>query len=194
MSDIQLPTLLVTSDKSSFRLRVLAAAWSSECGAAGRYGSTRDGLVLLSAVGPDTAVKGIRATLYSPDIAAEFTLEGDSTERLTRAAFADKPVAWQASVAKLASGAVHLVAVARIPGMMSNIGDAHLFAELNSPRYSTPLLRSWVGWLKRSMIENGQIVMCDGYESTAGILQIESDELDELISRGVRSGYLKVVA
>ena len=41
-----------------------------------RYGQEFPGLLLLSATGPDTAVKSVRATLYQPDVDAEFVLEG----------------------------------------------------------------------------------------------------------------------
>ena len=46
------------------------------------------GLLILSATGPDTAVKSVRATLYQPDVEAEFVLEmDDKIERLSVAAF-----------------------------------------------------------------------------------------------------------
>ncbi|MGA2253033.1 MAG: hypothetical protein ABSG53_00090 [Thermoguttaceae bacterium] len=194
--DITLPSLLVTSAKSHFRLRCHAVAWSSECGGAvRRYATERDGLVLLSATGADTAVKAVRALLYQPDIEAEFTLElDDTTERLARARYDDKPVSYAAAVAKLATGTVHLVALAKIPGLMPNLSDDHLWAELSGPRYSTPLLRPWTGWLKRAMVESGGIIMTEGYAANAGVLATKQEELDELVSSGVRAGYLRMVA
>ena len=188
MPEITLPSLLVTSSKSQFRLRVHSAAWSDDCGRA-----DRPGLVLLSATAADTSIKAARATLYSPDIEADFRIESDDTlHQLTRARYEDKPCSYQAAVAKLASGAVHLVALAKIPGLMPNLSDDHLWAELSGPRYSTPLLRPWVGWLKRKMIESGGISMAQGYETTAGVLTTTCEELDELAKSGVRKGYLKM--
>ena len=193
-----LPTLVAVSSKSSFRVRVHSAAWSTECGGTvRRYVSERDGLVLLSCTGPDTATKAIRALLHSPDIECEFTIESDdgTTERLARARFADKPVAYQAACARLALGAVHLTALAKIPGLLPVMDDSHLWAELNSPRFTTPLLRHWTGWLKRTMIENGTITMCEGIGAAqAGILTTDQSQLDEMVSEGVRNGYLRMVA
>ena len=48
-----------------------------------RYGRL-SGLLLLSATGPDTAVKSVRATLYQPDVEAEFVLDSDTTSRCSR--------------------------------------------------------------------------------------------------------------
>lgn len=195
MNDLTLPTLLVTSAKSSFRLRCHAAGWSSEySGAIRRYATEHDGLILLSATGPDTACKAVRAMLYASDIEAEFSLEfpDGTSQRLARAHFEEKPVTYTAAVAKLAPGAVHLVALAKVPGLMPCLSDQHLWQELTGPRYTTPLLRPWVGWLKRAMIERGGITIADGHAATAGILTTTSEQLDEMVSLGVRSGCLEM--
>ena len=185
-----LPTLLVTSNKSQFRLRVISAAWSDSCGPCGTY---KPGLVLLSAVGPVTAVQAIRATMHCVDIEADFRIESeDALHELPRARYDDKPCGYEIRTAKLATGATHLVALAKLPGLLPNISDGHLWQELSGVRYTTPMLPAWVGWLKRKMIEDQTIVICEGIESQAGILQIEPAQLDELVSTGVRRGWLKI--
>jgi hypothetical protein len=150
--------------------------------------------MLVSATGPDTSVKAARACLYSPEIAVTFELDQEGTvSRLARATVDGKPASYTASVARLAPGVVHLVALARVPGLMPCLSDDHLWTELSSPRYTTPLLRSWIGWIKRKLLERGQLAMADGYgEQGAGVLTIEPDELDEVVSEGVRFGYLRM--
>lgn len=198
MSDeVELPPLVVTTGKSEFRLRCHAAAWAAEYGGSvkihRRHSRDYPGLLLLSATGPDTAAKSVRATLYQPDVAAEFILNiGDTTERLVRVHcnFDGKPVGYNAAVAKLAPGVIHLVALARIPGLMPNMSDDHLWTELSGPRYTTPLLRSWTAWLKEAMASSGGIVVANGYASSVGVLKTEPDALDEIVSQGVRDRYL----
>ena len=87
---------------------------------------------MLSATGPDTAAKSVRATLYQPDVEAEFVLESDRMERMLKAriTYDGKPVTYSAAMTKLASGVIHLVALAKIPGLMPNMSDDHLWAEL----------------------------------------------------------------
>jgi hypothetical protein len=77
-------------------------------------------------------------------------------------------VSYGAAVARLAPGVVHLVAVAKIPGLMPNLSEDHLWAELSGPRYTTPLLRSWIPWLKQAMVGSGGIVVAQGMASTVG--------------------------
>lgn len=95
---------------------------------------------------------------------------------------------------KLAPGVIHMVALAKIPGLMPNMGDDHLWVELTSPRYTTPLLRSWIPWLKEVMVKNGKIIVAHGLASSVGVLRIEPDELDALVSLGVKEGHLLMVA
>ena len=199
--EIQLPSLVVKTTKSEFRLRCHAAAWASEYGGRtrvyGRSGQECPGLLMLSATGPDVAVKSVRATLYQPDIEAELMLEGDDTiERMVKARIPTdgRPVNYTATVAKLAPAVIHIVALAKIPGLMPNMSDDHLWAELTGPRYSTPLLRSWMPWLKKVMAQGGGIVVAKSFTSTVGVLRTEPDELDALVTLGVKEGHLCMVA
>ena len=192
-SHVTLPSFVMRTANSEFRLRCHQIAWSEE------FSGERNqpGLLLLSATASDTAIKATRACLYMPDISATFRLEGtDNCESisLSKAKIGGTNVKYTASVSKLAPGAIHLVAVARDVGLMCNLSDDHLFAELNGPRYTTPILRHWIGWIKRRMIESGGIVMCEGHQSQAGILTTTPEHLDEMVSEGVRSGFLRMVA
>ena len=199
--EIVLPSLVVKTSKSEFRLRCHAAAWASEYGGKmnvrRRYLQDCPGLLMVSATGPDTAVKSVRATLYEPDVEAEFVLEtNDKIERMVRAKidFDGKPVVYGAAVTKLAPGVIHLVALAKIPGIMPDMTDDHLWAGLTGPRYTTPLLRSWIPWLKEVMIQGGSIVATEGFASAVGVLRVEPDELDAMVTMGVKEGYLRMVA
>ncbi|MGO9110064.1 MAG: hypothetical protein ACLP9L_12600 [Thermoguttaceae bacterium] len=198
--EIELPQLVVKTGKSQFRLRCHAAAWAGEYGGKvtlhRRHSRDYPGLLLLSATGPDTAIKSARATLYQPDIDAEFQLDGDATREMlkARATFDGKAVTYKAAVMKLAPGVIHLVALANIPGLMPNMSDDHLWTELSGPRYTTPLLRSWIPWMKQAMVESKGIVVAHGYSSTVGVLKTEPDELDVLVASGVKEGHLRMVA
>ena len=199
--EIELPQLIVKTDKSQFRLRCHAAAWANEYGGNvtihRRYKRGFAGLLLLSATGPDTAVKSARATLYQPDVRGRVHSERrrhDPQMVKARATFDGKPVSYGAAIVKLAPGVIHLVALARIPGLMPNMSDDHLWTELSGPRYTTPLLRSWIPWLKQAMTEGGGIVVSEGMASAVGVLKTEPDDLNALVMQGVKEGQLRIAA
>jgi hypothetical protein len=152
---------------------------------------------MLSATGPDVAVKSVRATLYQPEMEAEFLLgEDDLPQSVVKARISGdgKPAVYSATVVRLAPGVVHLVALARVPGLMPNMSEDHLWAEITGPQYTTPLLRSWIPWLKEVMIENGNIVLSQGFASSVGVLRTEPEELDALVTLGVKEGHLQMMA
>jgi len=201
MSDeVELASLIVKNAKSEFRLRCHAAAWSKAFGGSvqvhRRHSQDYPGLLLVSATGPDTAAKALRATLYEPAVQAGFEIHGRTTERMIKARtmFDGKPVGYSAAVFKLTPGVIHLVAVAKIPGLMPNMSDDHLWSELSGPSYTTPLLRRWIPWLKEAMTDLGDIVIADGIAATVGVLRTEPAELDTLVTRGVQDGHLRLVA
>ena len=116
-NEIELPSLVVKTGKSEFRLRCHAAAWAGEYGGTvkvqRRHSRDYPGLLLLSATGPDTAVKSVRATLYQPDVEAAFLLGGDTPQQMlkARSTFDGKLASYNAAVARLAPGVIHLVAL-----------------------------------------------------------------------------------
>ena len=57
--------------------------------------------------------------------------------------------------AKLAPGVVHLIALAKIPGTDVDMSNDQLWIELTGSRYTTPLLRSWIPWLKEPCLRVG---------------------------------------
>jgi hypothetical protein len=181
---------LAKTGHASFRLRCHAAAWAANY-SAGRY--DEPGLLLLSATGPDTAVKATRAILHVPEIAAEFLVEhpdNGKTRRLSRVHLLGKPIGYTVSVARLAPGAIHLVALAKLPGLMPELSDEALWAELSGQRYTTPLLREWTPWLKAELLHSGGIVQAGSLDqatgSKPGVLTVLPEKLDELVSAGVR--------
>ena len=68
----------------------------------------------------------------------------------------------------------------------------HLWTELSSQRYTTPLLHSWTAWLKDEMARIGSIVVAKGYGADVGVLTTSPEELDDLISKGVRERHLAI--
>jgi len=80
------------------------------------------------------------------------------TERLVKYG----KVTYEASVAPVGMNAVHLVARAKVPGLLNDISDAALWRELMGERFTTRMLRSWVPWLREKLREENLLVETDG--------------------------------
>jgi len=173
--------------EGKWSLRVESASWRAE--RVGYYWGTPR-LLTLSAIGPDTAVKAVRAILYCPQVKCEFRVQEELGE--PRKDMERHPSGYHVFTARLAPGAIHLVAIACVEGLLTDISDAALWRELNSERYTTPLLRSWIPWLRQKLSHEELLVAADGFGCSAGLLLCTQEQLDEAVSQGVREGHLKM--
>jgi len=86
----------------------------------------------------------------------------------------------------------HMLAIAKYPGLLPVVSDESLWQELRSERHTTPLLRSWVPWLKEQMLEESYLDKCECFQCEAGCVSIDHGGLDDLVTEGIKSGNLRV--
>lgn len=180
------PRLTVSTKESRFTVR---------CESLARI--PNDGLLALSIVAPDTAIRSIRAMLFDPDCVPTLNLQPNNPDasalRLTKYRTDGRRFArYEARVAKLAPHTVHMIARIKLDGFMPSVDDAGLWSELSSPRYTTPLLRGWMPWVRERLIEEDLLAEASGRNTSAGLLSATSDDLDEIVSEGVRRGLLRL--
>jgi hypothetical protein len=93
---------------------------------------------------------------------------------------------------KLQYGMSHALFVTRSPGFLTSISEEALWQELTSTRFTTPLLRSWMPWLTERLVDHELLVEAYGFQCRCGVLQTTTDDLDDLVSEGLREGPLVI--
>lgn len=154
-------------------------------------------LLTLSCVGPETAVRSIRALLFDPQAKPEFTLhdgESDRTYRLVKPRRGKISIGFNAKIARMDRGAYHLVAVTKMGGIITDVSAARIWETLTGPEYSTPLVREWVPAIMEYMKNRRILEVSEGYRGSVGILELDSDSLDEIVSGLVQNGTLRLSA
>jgi hypothetical protein len=147
-----------------------------------------DELLLLSVVGPSTAIKAAKALLA----------DGPKRVRIRKNYQKYKPLAegYRCAFHKLEFGNVHLLAVAKIPSLVCPMTEDALWRMLTtSPhRGRSPMLRHWMPWIYEQLEEGYPQLLRKAYcyGCDVGTLIADVPEVDEIISRGVRSGVLKL--
>ncbi len=191
-----LTKLRVRTADSKITLRCEEIAWD---GRGYRRGYSGESLLALSAVGADTAVKAVRAMLCEPSVRAVFEwLPHPEDEKRHRTRLEKwmnggrKAVGYEAKTSVIGRHAVHLVATARVDGLLADTSAEALWAELNGEGYTTPILKWWMPWLRGRLIESRLLTEAGGYSTNAGILSATTEQLDELVSEGVRTGRLEL--
>src|SRR5262249_41766789 len=147
-------------------------------------------ILILSAAGPETAIKSLAAALNS-DARVKFETEMD-TPFFRYYGAVRHPGGYRISRHRMDFNTWHLLALAKADGLRPVLSEEALWQELRSERYTTPLLRSWVPWLMEELKERKGLQTLEQVGCNAGLLVAGDGTVDELVSIGLRRGSLRV--
>lgn len=149
-------------------------------------------ICVLSASGPERTISRLRAVLQS-----------NSKVRMRGADMPAPFYRWRYAPTRCDAGYIvhrtkldfntwHIMAVAKVPELLQVMDDETLWQKLSSDAFTTPVLRSWVPWLKERLIEDCCLSKLDCFQCETGWLSLDSSQLDDYVSKGVKSGQLEV--
>ena len=152
---------------SSFSLRCSALAYDQVDG--------QRPLMVASLAGPHTSVKAFRAALSTGNARFRTNLPGHRTE-LRR-----WPNGYQFHAHRLGFQTWQLLAIASRTGLIPKLDDASLWSELRSERFSTPVLRSWLPWLREELEQRQYLTRLPNFQCEAAVLSASSEDLDQIL-------------
>jgi hypothetical protein len=165
------------------------------------YDDSHNTIVLASVAGPQTAVKSFAAALnencklnVNVD-GLEVRLSDGSTEPAQRwRGFERAPGQGRYKVVmhRLGFNYIHCTARLKDPRLLPSVTDEALWAQLRSDRFTTPLLREWVPWLKEALLNEGNLEKLPAFQCQPGLLAIDDGGLDGIVSKGISEGRLTV--
>jgi hypothetical protein len=155
-------------------------------------GLHNDEILLLSISGPETSVKALTAGLRGSGreqkrIDYTANVGGISRTFLTRC-----PEGYRLYRTKLDYGLWHVLCLARKDGFMPAMTEDAVWHLLQCDRFTTPLIRDWVPWLYERMRSLGTLLELNQTGCQAGLLCIDNDKLDALVSEGIKQGHLRI--
>lgn len=177
-STLGLFTIITNETQFSYKLAALATV-----------GTTTGMIAILSAVASQTAIKALRACL-SKAAKAKF-----------RAACEGFSPAWELEASsdgyryytnKLSFGMWQSLAVARLPGLMCQLSDASLWQKLQLESITTPLLPSWMPWLRAELQRREHLRPLHSFQCAGAVLNLTTEALDEIVSEGLRRKKLRI--
>ena len=169
------------------RGRRTASRFTLRCDGIGLY---RNEILLLSAVGPETAIKALSAGLRSSgkdQQRVEYSAQvgGVGGRGLSRCG-----EGYRIYRTKLDYGLWQVLCLARREGFLPVLTDEALWQYLRSTTFTTPLLREWIPWLARQMKQREILVELNQSGCQAGLVLADDATLDELVSAGIREDHL----
>ncbi|MEJ7636412.1 MAG: hypothetical protein WKF75_00090, partial [Singulisphaera sp.] len=92
---------------------------------------------------------------------------------------------------KVDYGAAHAVFITKSPGFLLSTEEEAIWQELNTDRFTTPLLRAWMPWLMKTLAKSKLLVEAECYRCKCGELTCTTSDLDALVGAGIKEGHLK---
>jgi hypothetical protein len=156
-------------------------------------------LRFVSVVGDAALIKGLKGALNSHNMRAEFAIadfpEGAEvpTKLIATPTFQrTTELGYHDDITRLAYNQCHGMFWSKEPAFMLAAGDDHLWRELKSKKYTTPLLRDWLPWVRDQLIARNLLTYMTNYRCQCGAIRVTSDDLDRVVSDGLKSGNLTI--
>jgi hypothetical protein len=148
-------------------------------------------VLLLSFAAPATTAKAVTAALVTDVPLRMHFADLPFTPRYHRSGRRAE-AGYRVHRHNLGYGTWHCVLAARRDGFLPCISDAALWAALTSNRFTTPLLRDWMPWVRQTLVARRLLKDCDCAGCTAGLLSATSEDLDAVVSAGLKQGQLTI--
>ena len=95
-------------------------------------------------------------------------------------------------VHRLDYGLCHAMFVTKMDGFMPVFTEEPLWRELQKPRFTTPILREWLPFIRESLYQRDLLRFAESFGCKPGILLANTEQLDEVVSSGVRDGAISI--
>lgn len=96
----------------------------------------------------------------------------------------------------LGLGTWHMALVSKRPGLMLSADEESVWRELSGPRFTTPILRSWMPYLLGKLTEGYRdaagIRNADAWGCKPGVLAVTNETLDDYVTEGLKSGTITI--
>jgi len=93
---------------------------------------------------------------------------------------------------KLGYGLAHALFITKAPGFMMSVTEESLWQELNSTRFTTPVLREWVPYIEKKLRECNRLEDAHVFGCRSGILSATTSKLDEIVIEGLSKGKISI--
>jgi hypothetical protein len=152
-------------------------------------------LLFISLVAFSQDVKAIRAALAagltSPMRLRGVTLIKDE-ESVVPSNVWPSPFGYRVDSHRLGLGAIHALFTCRQQGFLPNDSDDALWQELKQERFTTPLLRGWLRYIRKELDAKGLLCRCHTLDCTCCVLTATSADLDLVVESGLKNGLISI--
>jgi hypothetical protein len=152
-------------------------------------------LVFISLVAFSQDVKALRAALAvgldSPMRLRNVILSKDD-ETMVPDSVWPAPGGYRIDAHRLGFGSIHTLFTCRQQGFLHDDRDETLWQELKQERFSTPMLRGWLPYIRKELELRSLLSRCFTLDCTCSLLTATSADLDSIVESGLRNGSIAI--
>ena len=93
---------------------------------------------------------------------------------------------------RLGFGSIHALFTCRQQGFLPNDSDDALWQELKQERFTTPLLRGWLPYIRKELELKSLLSRCHTLDCTCCVLTATSADLDSIVEFGLKNSLIKI--
>ncbi len=157
-------------------------------------------LMFISLIGPTAIVAGIRAYLNTNKKVTILATGVEIKRASAQAHYRRNPGnvsraadGYRTEHHKVEYGAAHALFITKAPGFLLSTEEEAVWQELNTDRFTTPLLRGWMPWIMKALKAKKFLVEAECYRCQCGELTCATSDLDVIVGEGIVGGHLKFV-
>ena len=155
----------------------------------------QDKLVFISLVAFSQDIKAIRAALAAglaaPIWLKNVTLSKDGETKVPESVL-PSPSGYRIDAHRLGFGSIHALFTCRQQGFLPNDSDDALWQELKQERFTTPLLRGWLPYVRKELELKSLLSRCYTLDCTCCMLNATSADLDSIVESGLKNGSIAI--
>ena len=152
-------------------------------------------LMFLSLVAFSQDIKAIRAALAagltSPMRLRNVTLTKQDESLVPRDVWPSLS-GYRIDAHRLGFGSIHAVFTCRQQGFLANDSDDALWQELKQERFTTPLLRGWLPYIRKELELKSLLSRCHTLDCKCCLLTAMSADLDSMVESGLTNGLIAI--
>jgi hypothetical protein len=89
-------------------------------------------------------------------------------------------------------GSIHAMFVCRQQGFLPDDSDDALWQELKQEQFSTPLLRTWLPYIRTELELKSLLSRCYTLDCACSVLTATSADLDGIVEHGLKNGVIAI--
>jgi hypothetical protein len=162
--------------------------------------SERGELLLLSLIADTRLIKATRA-VFNGGAKATIQASGIEVGRPSESKFGytqqpgtlyPSQDGYHVSTHKLGYGLAHALFISRVPGFLKVVTSESLWQELNTTRFTTPILRDWISYLESELRREEFLQEALCFNCNCGLLTATSKNLDDVVSKGLKDQAVRI--